>query len=213
MWDEVYEGPMPEHAKSVDLARWAWWHRRRMNSSVIPEGCTMYLGFGSNRVNLGGISAGGIKAFIDCLYPFIGGQAGAPDDHRISKLIVEKGLTRLEPNQVDIKIWEKETMNSPIPEEPQQASHDASQREVGAERLTRSHARLAINNPCKLGSRKALVCDAALKQESVATVRQGLDRIRQGAGEKLSEYIGDLRSENDLDIQIVDGKLICRGKL
>lgn len=39
-------------------------------------------------VNLGDISTGRVKNVIDCLYPVIGGSAGAPLDDRVTRLEV-----------------------------------------------------------------------------------------------------------------------------
>jgi len=73
--------------------------------------------------------------------------------------------------------------------------------------------RRAITNPCRKGTRKAIVCDSALNEASVELTRGELDKIEIGTGCRLAEYVADLRSENGLDIQIIDGKLICVGRL
>jgi len=118
MWSGVYDGSMPHHAKSIELAQWAWNLRDGAHSSLIPDSCTAHLAFGGDRVNLGAISSGGIKAFIDCLYPLIGGIQGTPDDHRISRLILEKKVPKLKAGQVRVKIWANGTTHQPLPEPP-----------------------------------------------------------------------------------------------
>ena len=42
--------------------------------------------FGDPQVNLGDIATGRPKNVIDCLWPLLGGVAGAPDDHLVTAL-------------------------------------------------------------------------------------------------------------------------------
>lgn len=63
-----------------------------------------YLGFGSSHINIGDISAGAIKSFIDCLYPVFGGEAGCSADHRIDVLTVAKAVRSVAAGTVVLKI-------------------------------------------------------------------------------------------------------------
>lgn len=71
----------------------------------------------------------------------------------------------------------------------------------------------AGRNPCRPGSRKHIVCDAALRGDTLTAVRRRLDEAERGAGARLNEYISDLRSENRLDIRIDGDRLVYRGRL
>jgi len=51
---------------------------------------------------LGNISSGTIKPIIDCLYPVLGGKIGAPDDHGIRLLVVQKGVNEIPQESVRI---------------------------------------------------------------------------------------------------------------
>jgi hypothetical protein len=65
----------------------------------------------------------------------------------------------------------------------------------------------------KPNSAKWIVCEGALKQKSLATVQDELERLRSGASKRIREYISDVRTEDKLDIRIEGTKLVYNGKL
>lgn len=105
MCDDLYEGPLPRSATDGPVSEWLLALCTRHGWNRIPEDCTLYLGFGDGKVNIGDIAAGKVKALIDNLWPLLGGERGRPEDHRVSHLIVEKGVAGLVHNQVAIKLW------------------------------------------------------------------------------------------------------------
>jgi len=113
-WDQTYTGVLPSCATSPEVALWAWQLRSERGIDWTPDTCSLFLGFSSPKVNLGDISTGVVKAFIDCLYPWIGGTAGAPDDHRISRLIVQKGAHGLSHDSVNVKLWASGRITQPL---------------------------------------------------------------------------------------------------
>ncbi|MBZ0268569.1 hypothetical protein K8I85_10475, partial [bacterium] len=56
-------------------------------------------------INIGDIATGRVKAVIDCLYPWLGGNCGAPEDHRISALHVEQEAAGVPAGSVAISLW------------------------------------------------------------------------------------------------------------
>lgn len=99
----VYRGMLPRNAKEADVAAWASGLVR--GATELPTRCIVHLAFGSNTVNIADISTGVVKSFVDCLYPILGGRAGAPEDYRVSQLIVEKGAAGLVSNEVRARLW------------------------------------------------------------------------------------------------------------
>jgi hypothetical protein len=111
-WDENYSGPMPTKATSPDLPRWALERRRARAVEWIPESCVLYLGFSDASVNIGEIATGCVKPVIDCLYPWLGGTAKAPEDWRIETLVVERGLSALPPGTLHVRLWETDRISA-----------------------------------------------------------------------------------------------------
>ncbi len=103
--DSVYEGPLPCSATDGSVSEWLLGLRERHGWNTIPKKCTVYLGFGAGNVNLGDIATGAVKAFVDCLWPLLGGVPGRPEDHRISRLVVEKSAAGLADKQVAVRLW------------------------------------------------------------------------------------------------------------
>ena len=83
-----YDGPLPSRATDVGIPNW-------LNSLGCKEsmhgddGLGVHLRF-SSRINIGDVATGPVKSVIDCLYPILGGTAGAPEDWRVHALVVEK---------------------------------------------------------------------------------------------------------------------------
>jgi hypothetical protein len=96
-----YTGPLPESAKDRTLSNWLL---SKVAKSVSSDGMfSVYLSF-PEKTNIADIATGPVKSTIDCLWPLIGGQPGAPEDWRVEELVVEKtkGLTG---EKVRIEIW------------------------------------------------------------------------------------------------------------
>ena len=70
-----------------------------------------------------------------------------------------------------------------------------------------------MNNPRRPGTAKRIVCEAALQQKKVVDVQVELERMKPGSGVRLSEYMSDVRGENNLDVRIDGTKLVCCGQL
>jgi hypothetical protein len=105
LWDAMYDGPAATCGSSRELADWARQEREVRGLRTLPDRCTLYVGFASDRLNLGDIAAGPVKACIDCLFPILGGAASRPDDHRIFDLVVEKAVPELSGRQIAFKLW------------------------------------------------------------------------------------------------------------
>jgi hypothetical protein len=73
----------------------------------VNNACTIHIQFGSKNLSIATISDGKVKPVIDCLYPIIGGSAGAPEDEKIEAIVVEKQIENLEDDMVKITIWEQ----------------------------------------------------------------------------------------------------------
>lgn len=97
----IYPGPLPSSARDPDLAVWA------ASIPVCRGGggpFSLGIAFGG-AVNIGDIATGRVKAVIDCLYPWLGGNCGAPEDHRISALHVEQEAAGVPVGSVAISLW------------------------------------------------------------------------------------------------------------
>ncbi len=199
-YSELYIGILPTRATDPEVLAWASdVVRRKPHPS--PSTCILYLGFGSTDVNIADISTGRIKSFMDCLCPFFGGRPGAPEDHRVSHLIVQKGIPDLERNGVRVIFWYDEPVRGTAAFHPS-VLVDLTPR--------KDHA---VQNPCRPATAKWIVCEGALRQKPVVDVQAELERLRPGSSVRLSEYLSDLRCENKLDVRIKGGKLICHGLL
>lgn len=51
------------------------------------------------------------------------------------------------------------------------------------------------------------VFSAALREDTVDEAISALEASWPGAGSRLNEYLGDLRSERHVNVQIVDGRV------
>ena len=81
-WDEIFPGPLSVNGTSPELARWALALRVDRDVNWIPEKCSLYFGFADANLSLGNISSSRVKAAVDCLYTWLGGTAGNPEDWR-----------------------------------------------------------------------------------------------------------------------------------
>ncbi|MCB9846706.1 MAG: hypothetical protein H6811_12070 [Phycisphaeraceae bacterium] len=97
----VYPGPLPRNARDPELAAWA-------ASIPVCRGdggrWSLRIEFGG-AINIGDIATGRVKAVIDCLYPWLGGNRGSPEDHRIFALFVEQEAVGVPHGSVAISLW------------------------------------------------------------------------------------------------------------
>jgi hypothetical protein len=105
LFEDNFTGTLPDNARSKELVSWAHEKRSEKKISKLPTPIILYLLFNNIDLNLGDISTGKLKSFIDCLFPLFGGELGAPQDHRIVNLIVEKRYDKYQPKSVLIKLW------------------------------------------------------------------------------------------------------------
>jgi hypothetical protein len=90
--DDVYQGLLPTAAAVEDYTAWVQSHMLRR----LPDGPVgLRLDFTDDGVNLGDVGTGRAKVLIDGLWPVLGGQPGAPDDGRVTALILRKGIADL----------------------------------------------------------------------------------------------------------------------
>jgi len=102
LFSGIYRGEFPRGASDTRIADWlraagisAPRHRSRFAVS---------LEFGSAAINLGDIATGPVKSVIDNLFPIVGGVMQAPEDWRIARLRVHKGVSELESDAVRITL-------------------------------------------------------------------------------------------------------------
>ena len=212
----IYTGPLPRNAKEPDVANWA---RGLLSAQgVLPAspGYCCYLGFASSRTNIGDVATGVVKSFVDCLYPILGGSPGSPADHRIAQLTVVKDLDLGSPGAVILKLWPAGESAAPRARTVSAVSVSVAERK---ERSVMPPANPfasrgeAIANPCRPGSAKHIVCEAALAGRTTEQTRRELDASKPGSSRNLSDYVSDLRSENGLDIVNDGSRLSCRGRI
>lgn len=84
--DAFYEGALPRSGNDAPFTDWVSHQVPVEHPAAGPQGLGVSLAFGDPRLNLGDIATGRPKNVIDCLWPLIGGVAGAPDDHLITAL-------------------------------------------------------------------------------------------------------------------------------
>ncbi|MCB2101597.1 MAG: hypothetical protein KDE22_12045, partial [Rhodobacterales bacterium] len=89
VFEGEYFGEIPKDGRNEEFPGWI---REKWNNQPLRKGESLgvHLQFNSNDINIGGVSTGCVKSILDCTYPIIGGYAGAPDDWKIRKIIVEK---------------------------------------------------------------------------------------------------------------------------
>ncbi|MCH7698808.1 MAG: hypothetical protein IH865_07715 [Chloroflexi bacterium] len=100
---DVYTGPLPKSATASELPAWL------AELPSVPSATSLNVGirlsFAGTGVNLGDIATGVVKSTIDCLYPLLGGTAGAPDDWKVGTLQCEKGARDAPAEGVLIEVW------------------------------------------------------------------------------------------------------------
>lgn len=103
IFDKIYSGNLPKSATDDEFISWI-----KQNSTRVKYSPSFYLNikFGGKKINLGDIATGRIKSIIDCLYPVIGGNEGAPEDWKIDILDVQKGVTTIPEGSVRILLAE-----------------------------------------------------------------------------------------------------------
>lgn len=91
----TFPGVLPRRAMDTATAEWA----TSLIGSYTPSGADRFdvtLEFADGATNIGDIATGKVKSLIDCLHPVIGGTARAPEDWRIDRLSVSKGVAGLD---------------------------------------------------------------------------------------------------------------------
>ena len=103
IFDDIFRGRLPTSAKAPEIPQWL-----STSHAETPVNATtrvaIELRFGGTRVNIGNIATGEVKSVIDCLYPVLGGKAGAPEDWKVDRLRVSKGIAGYG-STVSIRIW------------------------------------------------------------------------------------------------------------
>lgn len=90
--DAVYQADIPNAAAMGNYEEWV---RRNTLRSLPPGGVGIAIDLADERVNLGDVGTGAVKALINGLWPVLGGERGAPYDGRIAALVVRKGVSSL----------------------------------------------------------------------------------------------------------------------
>ena len=211
---EVYSGALPRNATAPEVAEWS---RSLLGEQVQIPGVALacYLGFGTDRINLGDVAAGVVKSFIDCLYSIWGGAVGRPSDHRIDELTVAKGVEGITPDSVMVRVWRLQRIVSTGPQDrftPYRPDGRKDEPPV-SEDTQRPGPREAITNPYRPGTSKYIVCEGALAGWSAEKILSRIEANRPGSSRKLSDYISDLRYENRLAVGRDDRVLWCRGRI
>ena len=68
-------------------------------------------------------------------------------------------------------------------------------------------------NPCPPGTLKHATCQAAIEALTVAEASARLEKVKRGAGDRVREYMDDLRNEDQIDIRIEGGRLGIHGRI
>jgi len=79
IFEGTYDGPFPKSATDTDVPEWLASQDLREPGEQ-AEKLSIHLRFSGHQVNIGDVATGAVKSLIDCLYPILGGTAGAPDD-------------------------------------------------------------------------------------------------------------------------------------
>jgi hypothetical protein len=209
---ESYLGRLPANARSRPLGNWAWNIRQQNRIRWIPQECSLFVGFPSESYNIGNIGNNSIvKPTIDCLYPWLGGKEGSPEDHRIVSLAVSKSQDAQPERGITIKLWTHGWDDGPLPVRPGRPTSSKAIRTTKTKQGSVTTTGM-IENPCIPGTRKWIVCEGALAKKAVGEVKSDLESAHRGSGKRMKEYISDLRSENRLDIRIENGRIVCLGR-
>ena len=212
-YDETYTGKFPRNAKSPELGNWAWKIRQRKHTGWIPEKCMLYLNFSNPDIDIGNIRNYSIlKPTIDCLYPWFGGPKGEPYDHCIMNLAVSKSQGIPSGRGVALRLWAYSRIESPLSGKPVSTTSSKTNRK-GKIKQGAISPKGKVVNPCIQGTRKWIVCEGALSGKIVGEIQVDLDSAYKGSGRRLTEYISDLRLENQLDIRIENGRVVCHGRI
>jgi hypothetical protein len=208
--DAGYRGPLPGSATDLAVNAWAWETRERIHPQTVPARATLWLGFAAPSTNIAAIDGGVVKPMIDCLYPFVGGAFGNPDDHRFKRIVVTRGVAngdadvrvRIEAREFD------ESLLMPRPEAPAGKpgrGHVARTATVEEGATGRRPAR--SHNPCTPGTCKWVVVEAAIRRWPLDRVRRELEALGAGRGGRLHTYLSDVRSENRIHL-FIEGDFI-----
>lgn len=196
----TYSGPLPNCATHPEACAWSEALARSLAWRP-REACGLELAFASPTVNIGEIATGPVKATIDCLYPFLGGTRGHPEDQRIRTLVVRRGVADV---RGTVRVRLLEHLNPEPIAPPPRAGGSHPPRPVP---LVPTGKRPSGANPCRPGTRMHAVFSAALREDTVDEAIAALEASWPGSGAHLNEYLGDLRSERHVNVQILDGRI------
>ncbi|HEY9720519.1 MAG TPA: hypothetical protein V6D47_00790 [Oscillatoriaceae cyanobacterium] len=103
--NHLYKGKLPRKGTDPTFIEWVERHLARQLDLRASDSVGLALQFGSSRLNIGDIATGRVKNVIDCLFPVIGGTAGAPNDWKFDALYVKKEVEGLGEDGLSIAIW------------------------------------------------------------------------------------------------------------
>jgi hypothetical protein len=99
--DELYHGPRPTSAASVELPAWI---AERCTPSDTSARYALRLRF-PDSPNLGDIATGIVKPIIDCLWPQLGGTPASPEDWRLDTLLLVRACENTPTGSIAISLW------------------------------------------------------------------------------------------------------------
>jgi hypothetical protein len=98
--DGSYAGPFPTSGTSTEFA--AWLADRCSQGRDARYAAAFRF---AEHPNLGEVATGGIKPFIDCMWPLLAGSAGKPEDWRIDNLLLTRECEDVADDAVAITVW------------------------------------------------------------------------------------------------------------
>lgn len=104
--DAFYDGALPRSGRDDAFADWVGERVPVGRSTGSSRELGVSLAFGDPRLNLGDVATGRPKNIIDCLWPLIGGVAGAPDDHLVTALRLSRDES-LGGGGVRVIVWDR----------------------------------------------------------------------------------------------------------
>lgn len=101
LFSGLYSDDFPRSARDLSFISWV---KANSTNQRRAERFSIQLLFGDAKPNIGDIATGRVKNIIDCLYPIIGGNVGAPEDWRVHELKVAKNYPGLSTGSVQIMV-------------------------------------------------------------------------------------------------------------
>lgn len=101
----TYNGTLPKNSKDISFIKWIKRITDQLNVQMINNSFGLRLQFGDEMINIGEIPTGRVKNVIDCLYPIMGGEIGKPNDWKVEKLLVAKGIPELMKDELRLDVF------------------------------------------------------------------------------------------------------------